>query len=202
MNKLFSALFGLLGSVAVVQGAIAQSLYVVDANTVTVVFEGTAAAPFAANLWTLTTATKVANPCGLVIFSTLDNPSQQLFIPATNQSINYSALPIQTLPTCSTGNLSEPRTSNFKTPDGKTVLVGQTGSVTAQYLLRRKRSGSFNACGFKTSTIKNYAAAGADSIQIDFNNQSQSIGDLNPIDSLPICRKVGNSYVKYTRLTP
>lgn len=183
---------------AIVNSVQAQSAFYPNAIDTTLLFEGTALAPFEANIWLGGSATKVANPCGLAIFSTLDNPGQSLFVAGAR--INYQNLPIQTIPACKAGVLSEPRPNNFKTAEGRTVLVGQTGSVTAQYLVRRKRSGSFNACGFRTVNIKNTATLGADSIGVTFAGQTSSMGDLNQVDSLPICKKVGSSFIKYIKI--
>lgn len=182
---------------AIVNSVQAQSAFYSNATDTTLLFEGTALAPFEANIWLGGSATKVANPCGLTIFSTLDNPGQSVSVAGSN--IGYSNLPVQTIPVCSGGVLSEPRTANFRTAEGRTVLVGQTGSVTAQYLVRRKRSGSFNACGFRTVNIKNAATLGADSIVVDFGGQSNGMGDLEQVASLPVCKKVGNDFIKYIK---
>lgn len=190
-------------SAIVSTGAIAplaqsQSVFLPNETDSIILFEGTASAPFQAEIWVGRTVTKVANPCGLATFSTLDNPRQSLFVAGAR--INYQNLPIQTIPVCRAGVLSEPRTTNFKTAEGRTVLVGQTGSVTAQYLGARKRNTTFNACGFRTVSIKNAATLGADSIGVTFAGQTSSMGDLNQVDSLPICKKVGSSFIKYIKV--
>lgn len=186
-------------AIAFPQTAIAQSLVVgfPESTSVTLVFEGTPNSPFNANIWTLSAANKLANPCGLVIVSTLENPKQ--FVTVGSQTFKHLNLPVQTLPVCSGGVLSEPRTANFKTPDGKTVLVNQSGTVEIRYLLRRKRGGTFNACGLKTSVIKLYDLVGADSIQVDFQGEIQSVGDLEQVAQVPLCRKVGSNFVRYVK---
>lgn len=190
-----------IAAIAFPQVAIANPFVYSSEGKVSIIFEGTAASAFSANIWTIANKTQVANACGLVVVPTLPYSNQSLFVAATNQSVDYAALPVQTIPSCSNGTLSEPRTANFKTSDGKTVLVGQTAgsSVVSQYWIRGKRSGTFNNCGFKVSTIKNYDQVGADSIGIEFSGQSQTVANLNGKE-LPICRKVGNSFVKYTKL--
>lgn len=198
MRKTIAAFLG-IAAIAFPQTAIAQSLVVgfPEPTSITLVFEGAPNSPFNAELWTLSAANRLANPCGLVIVPTLENPKQ--FVSVGTQIFKHSNLPVQTLPVCSGGVLSEPRTANFKTSDGKTVLVNQAGTVEVRYLLKRKRGGTFNACGFKTSVIKLYDAVGADSIQVDFGTETQSVGDLEQIAQVPICRKVGSNFVRYVR---
>lgn len=182
---------------AIVSSAQSQSAFYPNATDATLLFEGTALASFQAEIWVGKTVTKLANPCGLAVFSTLPNLAQSLRVAGVR--INYQNLPVQTLPVCSAGVLSEPRPNNFKTADGKTVLVGQTGSVTADYLDRRGRNTTFNACGFRTVNILKASTLGADSIIVTFAGQSNGMGDLNQIQSLPICKKVGASFIKYVK---
>lgn len=182
----------------IAQLAQSQSVFYSNAGVdAAILFEGAALAPFQAETWLQTSATKVANPCGLVIFSTLENARQ--FVRVGSQTINYQSLPIQTIPVCTAGVLSEPRPSNFRTVEGRTVLVQQTGSVVSQYLGLRKRAGTFNACGFRVISIKNAINLGADSIIVNFAGQSTGMGDLNQAQSLPICKKVGSNFVKYIK---
>lgn len=194
MKKL--AAFLAIAAIALPKSAIAQSVFVKGLDRI-LVFEGTASSPFEAFIWTGRTRAFTANPCGLVIVPTSEHPSQRVF---AGSNVGYSSLPIQTLVTCSTGILSEPRPANFKTPDGRTVLVARTGSIEVQYMVRSRRGGTFNACGFKTAIIKNADAVGADSIPVDFGGNSQDLGDILRVDSLPICKKVGNTFVKYVKL--
>lgn len=195
----FALISAIISSGAIVSSAQSQSVFLSNGTDSTVLFEGTASAPFQAEIWLMTSATKVANPCGLAIFSTLNAPNQFL-IPTGGAYTDYASLPVQTIPVCSAGVLTEPRTANFKTAEGRTVLVGQTGSITAQYLGLRKRSSTFNACGFKTVSIKNSLTLGGDSIAINFAGQTNSMGDLTSITSLPICKKVGSSFIKYVKV--
>jgi len=178
------------------QSAIAQTVFVRGIDRI-LLFDGVASAPFEAFVWTGKTKAFIANPCGLVIVPTSEHPLQRVF---AGTRISYSSLPVQALVTCSTGILSEPRPANFKTSDGRTVLVGQTGSIEVQYMARSRRGGTFNACGFKLATIKNADAVGADSIPVDFGGNTQELGDLSRVESLPLCRKVGNNFIKYIKL--
>jgi hypothetical protein len=195
MKKAIAALIA-FAAIVLPQSAIAQTVFFRGLDKV-LIFEGAANSPFEAFIWTGKTKIFTANPCGLIIVPTREHSFQRVF---AGTNIGYSTLPVQTLVTCSTGVLSEPRPTNFKTPDGRTVLVGRSGSVEVQYIARSRRSGTFNACGFKTATIKNADAVGADSIPIDFGGQTKSLGDIPQVSSLPLCRKVGNEFVKYIKL--
>jgi hypothetical protein len=130
-----------LAAIALPQSAIAQTVFLNGADRV-LVFEGTPNAPFESFIWTGKTKIFTANACGLVIVPTLEHSFQRVF---AGTRIDYSSLPIQNLVTCSAGILSEPRSVNFKTPDGRTVLVGQPGATEVQYMSRSRRAGTMPA---------------------------------------------------------
>lgn len=195
MKKAIAAILSIV-AIALPQVAIAQTVFIKGVDRV-LLFDGIASAPFEAFVWTGKTKAFIANPCGLIIVPTSEHPLQRVF---AGTNIGYSSLPVQTLVTCSTGILSEPRPDNFKTSDGRTVLVGRTGSIEVQYMARSRKGGTFNACGFKLATIKNADAVGADSIPVDFGGNTQELGDIITISSLPLCRKVGNNFIKYIKL--
>ena len=196
MRKIIAALIS-FAAIALPQNAIAQTAFINGGNQ-TIIFEGAPNSSFAAEIWTMKTAAVTANACGLATVRTLAHPNQ--FVLLGGNYIDYSSLPTQTIPACTGTTLAEPRSSNFKLADGRTVLVGQSGSVSVQFLGRSARTGTFNGCGFKSITLKNTDTIGGDSIPITFNGQTQSLGDLTQILSLPICKKVGNSSVKYIKL--
>lgn len=195
MKKTIAALLG-IAAIAFSQGAIGQTVTIKPPDRV-VNFEGAANSPFTATFWSLRSRTIAANACGVVVVPTLDHSMQVISL--NGNFLDYQSLPVQTLPSCSGGILKEPRTANFKLADGKTVLVNQTGSVNVQFLSKTTRTGTFNACGLKSMSIKNAENIGADSIQIDFGGQTQSVGDLPGSEYPPICRKVGNNSVKYVK---
>lgn len=196
MKKVIAAILS-IAAIALPQSAIAQTQFFNGADKI-LQFEGTPNSPFAAEIWTIKTASVTANACGLATVRTLPNSMQ--FVRVGDNQIDYSSLPVQTIPSCSGGVLSEPRPNNFKLADGRTVLVGQSGSVSVQFLGRSARSGTFNACGLRNITIKNSDAVGADSIPVVFGGQTQSLGDINQVLSLAICKKVGGNSVKYIKL--
>lgn len=199
MRKL-AATLATFALIAFPQSAIGQTVSYKGADAI-LTFEGTASAPFSAAIWGQKERATTVNACGLAIIPTAENPAQFLQIVGGGE-VFYNILPVQTLPACLGGVLSEPRTANFKLADGKTVLVGQTPgtSIRTQFLAKSNRSGTFNACGLRSLTIKNWEANGADSIPVDFGGQTQSLGDMARAQYPPICRKVGGNSVKYIRL--
>lgn len=199
MKKLISSVIALL-PVVLPQSAIAQTVSYKGLDAV-LTFEGTANAPFSAAIWGERQRSLIVNPCGIAIVPTAPNDIQFVQI-VGGATVIYSTLPTQTLVTCSGGVLSEPRPANFKLADGKTVLVGQTPgtSIAVQFLAKSNRTGTFNACGLKNLTIKNWEANGADSIPVDFGGQTQALGDMTRVEYPPICRKVGGNSVKYIKL--
>lgn len=142
------------------------------------------------------------NACGLTIIK----PSSgavilQLAFPASSL-INVSSLPTQSLPTCSGGQLSEPRTANFKTPEGSVVLLNQSGSV--RVIEDVTKSIKSNACGNgklnpPKSTFNGWWFEGT-SFQI--GNQTVYADDLLSTLENSICRKVGGNFIKYVPLSP
>lgn len=195
MKKILIA--AILGAI-VPQGAIAQTVFLNGQDRI-LQFEGTANAAFSAEIWTAKTSTVTANACGLATVRTAPNPMQ--FVLVGGNQISYGSLPTLTIPACSGGGtLAEPRPNHFKLADGRTVLVGQSGSVSVQFLGKSVKGGTFNGCGLRNITIKNADAVGADSIPVVFNGQTQSLGDINQVTSLKICKKVGNNFVKYVKL--
>ncbi|MEG4115314.1 MULTISPECIES: hypothetical protein [unclassified Microcoleus] len=196
MKKVIVAILS-IAAIALPQSAIAQTVFFNGLDRI-LQFEGTANSPFAAEIWTLKTVAVTANACGLATVRTL--PHSMQFLTIAGNQVDYSALPVQTIPACSGTTLAESRPSNFKLADGRTVLVGQSGSVSVQFLARSTKSGTFNACGLRNITVKNANAIGSDSIPVVFGGQTQSLGDINQVTSLAICKKVGNTSVKYIKL--
>ena len=93
-----------------------------------------------------------ANYCGLVIVS---KPSSTTPLPATvsvgGDSITVSSLTEMSLPTCKDNALSEARPDNFKTPDGRVVIVGKTVGIGYAVIypgVPASKSLRANACGF------------------------------------------------------
>jgi len=195
MKKTIAALLG-IAAIVLPQSVIAQTVTLKSPDRI-INFEGAVNSPFTVSFWSLRWRTIAANACGLIVIPTLDHSMQ--FVGIGANEIDYQSLPIQTLPSCSGGVLKEPRTVNFKLADGKAVLVNQSGSANIQFLSKTTRTGTFNACGLKSTTIKDADDIGGDSIQVEFGGQTQSLGDILESVYPPICRKVGNNSVKYVK---
>ncbi len=91
-----------------------------------------------------------ANACGLIVLhGTATNPLPATFSVA-DAPIDPATLPQQLLPKCAaTGQLKEARTANFKTPDGKIVIVSPPkATAVMKWQVSLTRSIKTNACGF------------------------------------------------------
>ncbi|MBD2019259.1 hypothetical protein H6F43_03560 [Leptolyngbya sp. FACHB-36] len=71
-----------------------------------------------------------ANYCGLVVVS---KPNTSTPIPGSivvgGETIDTTTLPMQSLPACVDNALKEARATNFKTSDGRVVLVAKTAGI-------------------------------------------------------------------------
>lgn len=97
-----------------------------------------------------------ANFCGLV---TVSKPNSTTPLPATvtvgGETINVSSLAELSLPSCKDNTLSEARPDNFRTPDGRVVVVGKTVGIGYPVIypgVPASRSLRANACGFAKIT--------------------------------------------------
>lgn len=92
---------------------------------------------------------RIVGACGEVRISV---PSSGVWdgLKVDGTAIVASALSTQVLPACNGGTFAEPRTSNFKTPNGQIVIVGKTPGAAAAITLPSDatRNLSINACGF------------------------------------------------------
>ena len=104
-----------------------------------------------------------ANACGLIVLQgTATNPLPATFSVA-DAPIAPATLPQQLLPKCAaTGQLKEARTANFKTPDGKIVIVSPPkATAVMKWQVNLTRTIKTNACGFgklANSTTKPFSA--------------------------------------------
>lgn len=168
------------------------------------VFEGTAGSQLIFKFRIFHTRMRTVNDCGLLIIPTkADTPLAGYPSPMTygNKLLDWETLPVNTLPTCKGGTLSEPRNNNFRTADGKSVVVGQTPGtvIETSFPLWRTRKTTFNPCGFRVVTITKFLQWGADSIGVQFGETQTSIANLN-LKTAPVCARFGNSYIKYLPL--
>lgn len=119
-------------------------------------------------------------------------------------SVEVVSLPVQTIPTCIAG-VSEPRMGNFRTATGSVILIGQPTGSPIRVIQGITRTLNANACGMARlapprQTFPNgwwfegtsFVAAG----------QTLFADDLLGTQERSICRKVGNSFIKYIPLVP
>jgi hypothetical protein len=132
-----------------------------------------------------------ANACGAVIV----NGSTGI-IKVDGVNIDTSTLPTQLLPPCgSNGAFSEARTQNFKTSDGKVVVVGKVansfyGIETPENAVRKSRA---NACGFvRLAPNAKFTHVGSQQVAIN-GDSTESISSITQKDA-PLCRN-GVMYV-------
>jgi hypothetical protein len=127
----------------------------------------------------------VAGSCGEVKVTLPKNPPTTLQV--DTKTLTIANLPTQSLPSCKKGQFAEARTADFKTPEGKVVVVGFTPkqSVSVGIPTTTIRHVSINACGF--GTIKN--ASGS----ITVNGQDYNVSQLPDAGAAPVCRK-GTAY--------
>jgi hypothetical protein len=114
------------------------------------VFSGTAGSTLSINAGqTEKITSKIVDSCGTIrVTANADGTFTGLKI--DNVTINTATLPIQTLPSCVGGTLSEARTANFKTPTNQVVIVGKTAglSVAISNPAINTKNVKINACGF------------------------------------------------------
>jgi len=114
-------------------------------------------------------------------------------------NIDVAALPVETRPRCVGQNLEEPRTNDYKTPDGDVVLVGRTAGLYSEVSfndLNYTSNRRANGCGFiqLSNTTRNPLPA-----QLVINSTNYTINTLTEADP-PVCR--GNSSNGYTLYLP
>ena len=113
-----------------------------------------------------------ADACGLIVLrGTTAVPLPTLFNVA-GSPVNPATLPQQLLPKCSaTGTLEEARSANFKTADGKIVIVSTPNATPAMtWLADLTRNIKTNACGFgklANSTTKPFSGSAVITIGSD-----------------------------------
>ncbi len=127
----------------------------------------------------------LAGSCGEVKITLPKTP------PATIQvgtrTLTIANLPTQNLPGCNNGQFAEARTADFKTPQGKIVVVGFTPnqSVAVGIPTPTTRRVSINTCGFGTLR----GASG----MITVNSRDYTVSQLPDAGAAPVCRK-GSAY--------
>ncbi|MCC5611531.1 hypothetical protein LC612_33525 [Nostoc sp. CHAB 5834] len=119
-------------------------------SSAVIYFHGTANSSISADIgYVSKLSSKLAGACGEIVLSgSIVGTSPTFKINST--TVTVASLPTQLLPTCTSGSFAEARSANFKTPDGKVVLVGNTAGASATLDIPKAtvKTVKINACGF------------------------------------------------------
>lgn len=131
-------------------------------------------------------AARLAGSCGEV---RINPPSGGTFdyVKAAGSNIDVAALPTQLLPSCQSGVFAEARTANFKTPEGRIILVGFTpGSAVAVATPRAvTRRATVNGCGYARVTSSSSFTL-PDSFS--YMGTEYTVASLPDASKPPVCR--------------
>ena len=162
MKKFQIAKFGLIATAAL--SAIASFIFPATAlkygdatvyrvgsgSSAVVYFHGTPSSSISADIgYVSKVSSKLAGSCGEIVLSgSTVGTTPTLKINST--TVNVSSLSTQLLPACTNGTFAESRSSNFKTPDGKIVIVGNTpgSSATLDIPKATIKTIKINECGY------------------------------------------------------
>ena len=137
---------------AAIQFGSADVYRVGSGSSAIVYFHGTPSTSVIANIGYVSKfSSKLAGKCGEIVLSS-SSVGTTPTVKVGSTTVTIASLPTQLLPTCTSGSFAESRTANFKTPDGKVVLVGNTASSSATIDIPKaiNKTVKINACGFGT----------------------------------------------------
>jgi hypothetical protein len=119
-------------------------------SSAVIYFHGTPDSSISADIgYVSKVSSKLAGSCGEIVLSgSTVGTTPTLKVNST--TVTLDSLPTQLLPTCASGSFAETRSSNFKTPDGKVVLVGNTPGSSAVIDIPKStvKTIKINTCGF------------------------------------------------------
>ncbi|MHC5823163.1 MAG: hypothetical protein ACYT04_46860 [Nostoc sp.] len=126
-------------------------VYRVGSGTAAVIyFHGAASSSISADIgYVSKVSSKLAGSCGEIVLSgSTVGTTPTLKVNST--TVTLSSLPTRLLPTCTGSSFAESRAANFKTPDGKVVLVGNTAGTSATLDIPKAtvKTIKINECGF------------------------------------------------------
>jgi hypothetical protein len=193
MRKLFVAALGI--AIAVFNSPAAQAIpyngsnvyKVVKDSTTTIYISSTANSRVRIELGSIDRSTaRIAGACGEVRISVPSSGSWD-GLKIDGSSVDASNLPTQVLPACNSGAFAEPRTEDFKTPNGQIVIVGRDpGSAVAITLPSdATRNISINACGFGVIRPTSNTSL-PDSFKMD--GTDYTVANLADAGEPPVCR--------------
>lgn len=129
---------------------------------------------------------RIVGACGEVRISV---PSSGTFtgLKVDGTAISADSLPSQVMPSCVNGAFSEPRTENFRTPNGQVVIVNKTPGAAVAIVLPNEatRNISVNACGFAVLRATTSTAL-PDNFSI--SGTAYTTASLQDAGDAPICR--------------
>ncbi|OUL23969.1 hypothetical protein BV378_20265 [Nostoc sp. RF31YmG] len=119
-------------------------------SSAVIYFDGTPSSSISADIgYVSRLSSKLAGACGEIVLSNSSIGTTST-IKVGSLPVTLSSLSTQLLPSCTNGSFAEARSSNFKTPDGKVVIVGNTpgSSVTLDIPKATVKTIKINECGF------------------------------------------------------
>ena len=148
-------------------------------------------------------AARLAGSCGEVRINAPSDGSNYSYIKAEGTSIDPSTLETKLLPSCSNGQFTEARTTNFKTPQGRIILVGfQPGQAVAVATPRAVvRRATVNGCGFARVRSSSSFTLPA---SFTYEGSEVTVASLPDAGSPPVCRSTtaSNGTRAYTGYVP
>ena len=139
-----------IGPAAALKYGNAEVYRVGSGSSAVIYFHGMSSSSISADIgYVSKISSKLAGTCGEIVLSgSTVGTSPTLKVNST--TVTLASLPTQLLPTCTSGSFAEARSANFKTPDGKVVLVGNTAGTSATLDIPKAtvKTVKINACGF------------------------------------------------------
>lgn len=136
-------------------------------------------------------AARLAGSCGEV---RINPPSGGTFdfVKASGETIDPATLPTQLLPTCSGGSFSESRAENFKTPEGRIILVGYTPGQAVAIATPRAvtRRATVNGCGFaRVRSSSSFTLPD----KFNYMGTEYTVASLPDAGTPPVCRSTSGT---------
>lgn len=119
-------------------------------SSAVIYFHGTASSSISADIgYVSKVSSKLVGSCGEIVLSG-STVGTTPTLKVNSSTVTIASLPTQLLPTCTSGSFAESRSANFKTPDGKVILVGNTAGSSATLDIPKAtvKTIKINECGF------------------------------------------------------
>ncbi|AFZ27216.1 hypothetical protein Cylst_5177 [Cylindrospermum stagnale PCC 7417] len=194
MKKII-ALLGIVGGAIALSAPVMALPYgtntvyktVSDSNVTTVYISAAANSRVQVDMGSADRSTaRIVGACGELRISI---PSSGSFegLKVDGTAIDASTLPTQILPACNGGTFVEPRSANFKTPNGQVVIVGKNPNSAVAITLPTEttRNVSINGCGFG---ILRAASGSSLPSTFEIGTNSYTLATLPDAGEPPVCR--------------